>query len=192
MRNIKNGILPIIIVPSRISLEKQTTQRFVDETQYDEDDDDFFSFDDEDDEDEYKELENMKKNFLDNSKNIKEHHIGRFDTGIPKKQRLGNPKDIMEKYKNGDVRLIIVLDNSQGIKKLCSLLSYIDVKHPRQSVSIIVDEIHNLLNLKFTTDEAGSYRDELYILKSTVRTVYNRFDFVKPNNFHNRKVINTL
>jgi phosphoribosyl-AMP cyclohydrolase len=193
LENIMKGILPIIIVPSRISLEKQTTQRFIDETfeDEDEDDDSFYTVMDEEEED-FENLVGLKRDFINNAKNIKEEHVGRFDTGIPKEFRLEDPKDVMKKYKNGDIRLIIVLDNSQGIKKLCSLLHYINAKIPDQGVAIIVDEIHNILNLKFTKDEQEDYMEELDMLKSNLERLYSRKGFVKPKNFHQRKVINML
>lgn len=107
LSNIRNNIFTIIVVPSRIALEKQLVHRLTRDSGKD-------------------------KSFF-----------GRYDTGIPPKDRLGSPGDVLRDFKSKKLGVVIVLNNAQGIKKLNELLvSIIETSEP---LHIIMDEAHSVL-----------------------------------------------
>lgn len=188
LENIRNDVLTIIMVPSRISLEKQTAERFISETKTLDEDTTFFTAEDEE-QDNLSEITYIENEF---SENIKHENIGRWDTGIPIKDRLRGPIDTIRKFESKDIRLIIALDNAQGMRKLCSLLAYVDKFKPDQKIHIISDESHGILDFKLTKNEKLTYKKDVKKLQKLIDTKFNSRKCVLPSEFHTRKVINTI
>lgn len=188
LNNIDNDILTIIIVPSRISLEKQTAERFVNETMTNDGDDSFYTANDEPDE--ILNVEYLEEDIIRYSNDISHKNIGRYDTGIPLKERLKGPADTLKRFKSKDIRLMIILDNSQGIKKLCSLLAYIDKFKPEQKVHMISDEVHGLMNLKLTTIEKLNFNRNISSIQEKIDNNYENGLITSPGEFHAKKSMN--
>lgn len=126
------GRFPIVIIPSKIGLQKQTTSRVADGVEVD------FVQD-------IKNLNEIQKKIIkENPKVFTTDQIGRWDTGSKGKGKLSGKisKDI-KKIREGKIKALVVLDNKAGISKLIVLLAYLKDKN----VDIIIDEAHSVLNI---------------------------------------------
>lgn len=172
INNIKNKVLTIIILPSSLSNIEQTYSRFINryieesdsdsEEEFEENsncesdntltDDDSFVTSLETDED-IKEINKLQTRIVTKTTQITSKNIGRWDTGVSAKNRLKDADNTMEKIEKGDINIIIALQNSLGIAKLCSLLAYISLYHPTKKLHIISDEAHGFLNMNIKDNQ---------------------------------------
>lgn len=129
------GRIPVIIIPSRIQLQKQITKRLLGE---------------------FKKQDNTNIEKIINMTSLSSNKIGRFDTGNVG-NRLSGSIEALRKISDGSIKTFVVLNNKAGMTKLLCTMVQSDKKF-----DIIVDEIHGFFNislgdldveeLKFMTD----------------------------------------
>lgn len=116
----RQGRIPVIIIPSRIQLQKQVTKRLISEFQSQED-------------------INVQK--IIDMTSLSPKKIGRFDTGNVG-NRLSGSIDALKRISDNSVKTFVVLNNKAGMTKLLCTMAQTDKKF-----DIIVDEIHGFFNL---------------------------------------------
>jgi len=138
--SVKAGRLVVIILPSRIALERQLTGR-LQEGVIEESIDDIVG------------LNTIQRDILKEDDTVlKENEIGRFDGGIKIKDgRLTTTKTTLPKIRNNNIKVLIVLNNPQGMKKLISIIS--SFNHTDKPIDFIVDEAHGVFNIKLDNNE---------------------------------------
>lgn len=124
--SLKNGRIPVVIIPSRIQLQKQLTKRLLEEFSNEEDD--------------------LGVQKIMNMVNLSPRNIGRFDTGNVG-NRLSGARHALRLLETGDVKAFVVLNNASGMNKLLCTMA-----QSKKKFDIIVDEIHGFMNVSVDSD----------------------------------------
>lgn len=124
--SIKKGRVPVIIIPSRIQLQKQLTSRILDTLKQCDD--------------------NHISKIIKNC-DIDDKVIGRFDTGNLG-SKLSGAEDAVSGLESGSIKAFVVLNNIQGMTKLLCTMVQTD-----KLFDIIVDEVHGFFNVGNVDEE---------------------------------------
>ena len=116
----RQGRIPVIIIPSRIQLQKQITKRLLGE---------------------FVNHNNTNVEKIINMTSLSSNKIGRFDTGNVG-NRLSGSIEALKKLSDDSIKTFVVLNNKAGITKLLCTMAQSDKKF-----DIIVDEIHGFFNV---------------------------------------------